>query len=209
MKKRTGILISSLFVLGFSLLLVNNANSGEQVVRDKSIIVELKDVNGTDIESRNEVEKAFKKQLQSVVGLNYRITADIKHVSNILFIDVNSNDVSKIENLSLVSNVKESKTYTIDRELESFSYDSYTTQDGKYTAPDKNYSKEAMNVNSDSNGGKNTFVAILDDSFNLDHEIFKDLSGDLRYTESQIKNLVTTASDFSAKGYGHQLDLQR
>ena len=204
MKKRTGILMSSLFVLGFSLLLVNNSNSGEQVVRDKSIIVELKDVNGTDVESRTEVEKAFKRQLQSVVGLNYRITADIKHVSNILFIDVNSNDVSKIENLSLVSNVKESKSYEINRELESFSYDSYTTQDGKYTAPDKNYSKEAMNVNGDSNGGKYTFVAILDDSFNLDHEIFKDLSGDLRYTESEISNLVTTASDFSAKGYGRK-----
>lgn len=204
MKKRTGILMSSLFVFGFSLLLVNNFNSDQQVIRDKSIIVELKDVNGTDVESRNEVEKAFKKELQSVVGLNYRITADIKHVSNILFIDVNSNDISKIENLSLVSNVKESKTYSIDRELESFSYDSYTTQDGKYTAPDKNYSKEAMNVNSDSNGGKNTLVAILDDSFNLDHEIFKDLSADLRYTESEISNLVTTASDFSAKDYGRK-----
>ena len=204
MKKRTGILLSSLFVLGFSFLLVNNTNRGDGVVRDKRIIVELKDVNGTDLESRNEVEQAFKKQLQSVVGLNYRITSNIKHVSNILFIDVNSDDVSKIENLSLVNNVKESKTYTIDRELESFSYDSYTTVDGVYTAPDKNYSKEAMNVNSDSNGGKNTFVAILDDSFNLDHEIFKDLSSDLRYTESQISNLVTTASDFSAKGYGRK-----
>ena len=202
MKKRTGILFTSLFVLGFSLLLVNK--NGEEVVRDKSIIIELKDVNGTDVESRNEVEKAFKRELQSVVGLNYRVTSNLKHASNILFLEVNSDDINKIKNLSLVENVKENKTYKIDNQLETFSYDSYTLENGTYKKPDKNYSREAMNIDSSSNDGKNTFVAIIDDSFNLDHEIYKDLTGDLRYSESQISNIVSTASDFTAKKYGRK-----
>ena len=202
MKKRTGILMSSLFVLGISLLLVNNSNSGEQVVRDKSIIVELKDVNGTDVESRTEVAKAFKRQLQSVVGLNYRITADIKHVSNILFIDVNSNDVSKIESLSLVSNVKESKSYEISlsEEADTYSYNSYDEK----VVPDKNYSAESMNIDEDSKDGENTFIAILDDSFVINHEAFNDLSGtSVRYSKSDIEKLKST-SGFFAKSAGYK-----
>ena len=199
MKKRTGILMSSLFVLGFSFLLVNNSNSSEQIVRDKNIIVELKDVNGTDVESRSEVEKAFKRQLQSVVGLNYRITSNIKGVSNILFIDVNSDDVDKIKELSLVENVKESSIYTMNYE-DILSYDPYDSS----VMPDQNYSTKTMNIDDNSKDGENTLVAILDDSFVIDHEVYSDLNGlSIRYSKTDIQKIINSGV-ISAKNPGYK-----
>ena len=186
MKKQMGILISSLFVLGFSFLLVNNLKGGDEVVRDKKIIVELKDVNGDDLESRNKVEEVFKRELQSVVGLNYRITSNLKCASNILFIDVDSKDVSKIEALALVENVKEAKTY-------AFNYENITGYNPTYdfAAPDKNYSKITMNIDEDSKDGENTIIAVLDDSFEIDHEAFDEIKeAEVRYSKDDIKNIL-------------------
>ena len=192
MKKRIGMFLSSLLVLGFSFLFLNNASNYDKVVRDKKIIVELKDVDGTDIESRNEVEQAFKKQLQSVVGLNYRITSNIKCVSNILFLDVNSEDVDKISRLSLVDNIKESKTYNYNYE-DVLSYDPYDED-----APAENYSAKEMNIDDNSKDGENTLIAILDDSFVINHEVFNELKNvNVRYSESDIKK-IASSSGFSA-----------
>lgn len=199
MKKRKGILFTSLFVLGFSLLLVNK--NCEEVVRDKSIIIELKDVNGTDVESRNEVEKAFKRELQSVVGLNYRVTSNLKHASNILFLEVNSDDINKIKNLSLVENVKENKRYQINKSLnENYSYNPFDEK----TVPDKNYSAVSMNIDSNSLNGKNTLVAVLDDSFVINHEAYNDLdSSVVRYSKNDIDKFKGE-SDFFAKYAGYK-----
>ena len=198
MKKRIGALVTSLFVLGFSFLIVNNSSNGSEVIRDKKIIVELKDIDGTDINSRNEVEQAFKKQLQSVVGLNYRVTSNIKSVSNILFIDVNSEDVDKVSKLSLVDHVKESKTYNYEYE-NIVPYDS-DNEEESYA----NDSAKTMNIDENSKNGENTFIAILDDSFEIDHEVFNELKNvNVRYSKEDIKNIIST-SEFSAKKAGYK-----
>ena len=89
MKKNGLVFLSALTVLGFAFSITTK--EGNEVVRDKEVIVELKDVLGTDVSSREEVEQTFKSELQSLVGYNYRIKNNYKHIANALILEVNKN----------------------------------------------------------------------------------------------------------------------
>lgn len=197
MKKNGLVFLSALTVLGFAFSITTK--EGNEVVRDKEVIVELKDVLGTDVSSREEVEQTFKSELQSLVGYNYRIKNNYKHIANALILEVNSNDVDSIKSLDLVENLNDVKTYTYSVDEEDYSFN----PDDTSTAPSTNYSREEMNTPSSGNDGSNTIVAVLDDSFNINHEIFKDLSGDYRYTKSEITSLKNT-SGFHAKAAAYK-----
>ncbi|MFA7222024.1 MAG: S8 family serine peptidase [Bacilli bacterium] len=197
MKKNIVLLVASLFLVECSLYGTNNQTNTNK--RDVNVFVELEDSYGTSVDSRDLEEKEFLIKLKNNIGLNYRINDSYKSVANILNLSISSNDVETIKNISGVKLVSEVKKYELDNDIEDMSFDPYENTN----KPDQNYSKVDMNVPSTSNGGTGTMIAIIDDSFNIDHEMFKDLSSGYKYTKSEITNFKN-ASGFNAKNAGYK-----
>lgn len=165
-------------------------------VRDTTYIVELKDVYGDSESARIKVEQEFKKELISNIGFNFRIKGGIKDLSNMVFLNINSKDSNVVKNLNYVSYLNKETTYKInsyDSGAKSFNPEQDTI------APDKNYSAEEMSVPNVGSKGKGTVIAVLDNSFQLDHEALKDLSSNYRLTKKDIET-VKLSSSFFGKG---------
>src|SRR5574344_889163 len=172
-------------------------SKGTSLIKDKEVIVELNDIYGTSIESRNIVKKEFIHELNTYLDFNYDINNYYNHIGNILVMKIPSSEYSLISNLNLVKSISENKSYTA--HYEDFSYNPFTGTN----VPDSNYSRIDMNVPDSTNDGAGTMIAILDNSFNIDHEMFKDLSTNLRYSKNQITNLKAT-SGFNAQSAGYK-----
>jgi|GEM_PF-1615975 len=195
MKKTYLLIIPFIGIVGFSLF--NGRSTSKLSPCDKEIIVELKDINGTSSEERNLVQKSFISELNNTIGFNYRVTSTLTGCSNILMLNIPSSVYETVSSLNLVDNIRKNKTYEAD--YDAYSYDTFVDKNG----PDQNYSRIDMNIPSTTNDGSGTISAILDDSFNIDHEMFKDLSGDVRYSKTQI-NSFKNSSGFSGKNAGYK-----
>jgi len=196
MKKKIILLLPVLTLLSF--VMIGSDPYTNSYVRDKTIFVELSDKYGVNEENRTIVQQEFISNLDNTIGYNYRILNNYKAAANILELSINSADYETIANLSAVENISESKTYKPN--LESSSYNPYGS---KATAPDKNYSAIDMNAVNQSKNGQKTMVAILDDSFNVDHEMFKNIYTDLRYTKSELASIMT-GSSFKGKSAAYK-----
>ena len=193
MKKRILLLIATFTLLSTSL--ISNLNKDTLNKRDINIFVELKDNETESIEEKSNVKKQFIRDLQSKVGLNYRVLNSYSNVSNMLNIEISSLDYEKVQNISLVKNVFENKTFSYD---ESYFVPDTTNN----TKPDKDYSRIEMNIPSSSKDGENTLICVIDDSFKVDHEMFKDLENNYKYTKSTITS-IKNGSGFHAKSAGY------
>lgn len=197
MKRNIILLIASVFLVECSLYGTNNQETKN--IRDTNVFVELDDSIGTDIESRNVVEKNFLNNLQNNIGLNYRINDNYKSVANILNLSVNSDDIDSIKNIKGVKSVSKVRTFSCTNETEDYSYDPFEGSD----KPDQNYSRLDMNIPNGLNSGSGTMIAVLDDSFNINHEMFKDLTADFKYSKDDVDAIKNT-DGFNAKDAGYK-----
>jgi len=178
-----------LFCLSFS-------NSTKLEARDTELLVELKDDNYSSDE-RKEVQNIFFNELDNVLGYNYRVVRTYSYCNNIVEIKLPSSKVDLVSSLSLVTNANINRIHYANEYIDSSAvgaddgvlYDS-TKND---VMPAENYSAKQMNVPTVTNPGQGSLLAILDSSFLLTHEGFTALSGSVRYSETEMKNLVSTS----------------
>ena len=196
MKKSLVLLFASLTLLSSSL--ISNLNKDTLNKRDTNILIELKGSDSESEEDKNVIKKEFIKILQSKIGLNYRVLNSYSNISNMLNIEISSLDYEKVKNISYVINVFENKTFSYEDSHESY-FAPDTTNNSK---PDKDYSRIEMNIPSSSNDGTNTLICIIDDSFKVDHEMFKDLDNNYKYTKSTLLT-IKNSSGFHGKSAGY------
>lgn len=194
------IAFSSVFLgIGF----LNNVNL-ELPVRDTTVIVELKDLYGESKEARKEVRSLFYQELNSKVTTNYSVDFTLDELANYIILKVNSNDIYYIQNLETVEFASKERYYQ-PAEVTTSSVESDPNA-GSFNpdlaaGPDKNYSRIEMNVKEENTkDGEGTLIAVLDNSFQLDHEALVDLSDDqVKYTKAEMKAMVT-GNSLNAKG---------
>ena len=186
------IAFSSVF-LGISFL--NNVNL-ELPVRDTTVIVESKDLYGESKEARKEVRSLFYQELNSKVTTNYSVDFTLDELANYIILKVNSNDIYYIQNLETVEFASKERYYQ-PAEVTTSSGESDPNA-GSFnpdlaTGPDKNYSRIEMNVKEENTkDGEGTLIAVLDNSFQLNHEALVDLSDDqVKYTKAEMQAMVT------------------
>jgi len=192
MNKKLTILISSISILNFSLIF--NLNKNTLNPRDLNVFIELKDFGSNDEVSKKLVKEEFKRELQSIVGLNYRKINEYSLISNMVNLEISSRDYEEIKNLKIVKNSFKNHTYNCTFEGES--------TEKEVIKPDKDYSRIEMNIPDYSKDGENTLICIIDDSFKIDHEMFKTLESSYKYSKSEI-NSIKSKSGFNAKDAGY------
>ena len=196
MKRRFSIL-AVLFGL-LSVSLISNLNKDTLNKRDKNIFVELKDVDLNSIEDREVIQNKFLNVLKSKIGLNYRVLNTYSNISNIINLQISTLDYEKVENISYVKNVFENQTISYEDDLNDY----FVPDTKNVTKPDKDYSRIQMNIPSSSKDGENTLICVIDDSFKVDHEMFKDLTNNYKYTKATIDSIKNYTS-FYAKSAGY------
>lgn len=130
-------------------------------------------------------------------NISYDFVESYEGIIHGVRLNINSNNTSKLKSLSSVLSVDENSYYTIS----SNSFDVENNVEEIYKTPLDNDSIKDMNVPSSSvtNDGEGVLVAILDDSFNIHHEAFKDLDSsiDVKVSKSNVDSIVKS-SDFEA-----------
>lgn len=201
------IAFSSVFLgIGF----LNNVNL-ELPVRDTTVIVELKDLYGESKEARKEVRSLFYQELNSKVTTNYSVDFTLDELANYIILKVNSNDIYYIQNLETVEFASKERYYqpaeatTSTGESDPNAGSFNPSLEG--VAPDKNYSRIEMNVKEENTkDGEGTLIAVLDNSFQLDHEALVDLSDDqVKYTKAEMQAMVTGNSLIATGDFETQL----
>ena len=176
-----------LFTLPFLGLLVSSSISSKYStfnsldIKDKEMIVLFKD--GYSLND-------FKNELNNKYSDEYIIKDTYKGLVNGALIDVNYSLVDVLSSLNSVSSVHENKVYFTSSIIDKENYDPTKV----FNSPLENNSLERMNTPASSNKGEGRVIAILDSSFNLEHEAFKDLSNDIeiKLSESKINSLVSS-----------------
>lgn len=130
-------------------------------------------------------------------NISYDFVESYEGIIHGVRLDINSNNTSKLKSLTSVLSVDVNNYYTIS----SNSFDVENNVEEIYKTPLDNDSIKDMNVPSSSvtNDGEGVLVAILDDSFNIHHEAFKDLDSsiDIKVSKSNVDSIVKS-SDFEA-----------
>ena len=196
MKKRVILLFAAFTLLSTSM--ISNLNKDTLNKRDTNIVVELKDTQSKSVEDREIIQKNFLKELQSQIGLNYRVLNTYSNISNMINLQISSLDYEKVENIRYVNNIFENKTFDYEDTYESYFVPDTTNN----TKPDKDYSRIEMNIPTSSKDGANTLICVIDDSFNVNHEMFKDLTSGYKYSKSTIENFKSQ-TDFNATNAGY------
>ncbi len=196
MKKRVILLFATFTLLSTSM--ISNLNKDTLNKRDTNIIVELKDTQSKSVEEREIIQKNFLNELQTQIGLNYRVLNTYSNISNMINLQISSLDYEKVENIKYVNNIFENKTFDYEDTYESYFVPDTTNN----TKPDKDYSRIEMNVPTSSKDGANTLICVIDDSFNVNHEMFKDLTSGYKYSKSTIENFKSQ-TDFNATNAGY------
>ena len=192
MKKKT------LFIplLGFLTLAVSiNYNNQTKKELNSNVIVSLKDYSNL---SKEEEQKYFYNELNSLIGLNYRKVARFDELTNILTLKINKDDLLTIKKLDSINYAYLEQTY--EYEPLEFDADDPTYFYGSSNQAMKvNESAKAMNKRN-SKDGENTIVAILDSSFNINQNVYKALTSEdnPRYSELEMTNLISQTG-FHAK----------
>ena len=196
MKKRVILLFAAFTLLSTSM--ISNLNKDTLNKRDTNIVVELKDTQSKSVEEREIIQKNFLNELQSQIGLNYRVLNTYSNISNMINLQISSLDYEKVENIRYVNNIFENKTFDYEDTYESYFVPDTTNN----TKPDKDYSRIEMNIPTSSKDGANTLICVIDDSFNVNHEMFKDLTNGYKYSKSIIENFKSQ-TDFNATNAGY------
>lgn len=177
------------FIFSFSLLALLTSTSisskyssfNDLAIKDKEVIVLFND--GFSLND-------FKNEI-NIYSDEYLIKDTYKGLVNGVLLNVNYSFLDVLPSLKSVDSIHENKAYFINNiNKENEYYDPLKI----FTTPLENNSLERMNVPSTSNEGEGTLIAILDSSFNLEHESFKDLdpSIDIKLSEEKVDSLVSS-----------------
>ncbi len=188
------------FYAGFALIAfsfcvatsLNVKNSNTVLERDTDLIVLAKeDASITDL----------KKDIESLVGFNYRVLSTYEGIANGLRIKVNSNYVSTIKMLNTVECASINSSFEVSQDTVSEFYDS----DKYYTASEiKNDSKDTMNVPETSKEGEGTFLAVIDNGLLLSHTAFTDLDAS---TQKRVSK-YDISTRIQASGFKGEKDIE-
>lgn len=155
-------------------------------IKDGDFIILFRDGKNI-VDFKNEIS-SFSKDIE--------ITEKYNGVVNGVRVKANSLYKTTFENLNSVLEVGENKFHKINITETEPVYDSSTT----FYEPLKNNSIKELNVPENNNGGEGTLIAVLDSSFSLNHEAFKDLDANTgkKLTREEVDQIVSS-SDFSAR----------
>lgn len=193
MKVKNSFLVISATVALFALSPISQTEPLAK--KDTEFIVELKDVYGTNKEDRVKAKNEFIHQLRNTIGFNFDVTKSLDAISNMLVLQINNEDINAIKNMQYVSYASKSLTYQPCETSNSFNADQTDV------APFENFSRVDMKVPETNGAGKGTLIAVLDNSFQVDHDSLQALdAGDVRYTESQIDTLTGVSGFSGASG---------
>lgn len=186
----------SFLLLGFSSYQNIFMKTTNKKTLDTNVIVSLKD---SDIYDKKEVQNIFFNELIEKDSFNFRKIDVIDALNNYVVLKINKDDLKLINSFDVVSYAYKEINY----ETTSFSpldptYSQYLS-DSKIL--DTNYSEIEMNKGNEVKDGENTFIAIIDSSFDYNHETFSSLfSSYIRFNKSDIDNKVKNDS-FNGKNY--------
>ena len=178
------------FILSFSFLALLTSTSisskystfNDLAIKDKEVIVLFND--GYSLND-------FKNEINDYSG-EYIIKDSYSGLVNGVLLNINYSFLDILPSLKSVDSIHENKAYFINssNSKENEYYDPLKI----FTTPLENNSLNRMNVPSTSNEGEGTLIAILDSSFNLEHESFKDLSSsiDIKLSEEKVNSLVSS-----------------
>ena len=189
MKYKKKLLLFTLPLLG--LLISGSVSSKNSTfnsldIKDKEIIVLFKD---------NKNLNDFKKEL-NLYTYKYDVIKEYHGLIDGVMIKANNSMVDIVSNLSTVDFATINKAYAF---KSSESYDPTNV----FYSPLENNSKEDMNIPSSSKEGEGTLIAVLDSSFSLTHNAFKDLDSGInaKYDREDIDKIVN-GSEFNAENLG-------
>ena len=196
------LVFSFLALCSFLSLSALSGNTKEEVKpRDTKVIVELKESEDESV--NDQITETFIQSLPNYIGFNYRIDSTLTELGNYVILSINSDDLDILKDHPLVEVAKEEVYYTTASVEDNETYagvKEFNPDLDPDVAPDKNYSIDEMKVNTDGNRGKGTLIAVLDNSFQLNHEAFAALDSSLvKYSESEMNDLVSQEG-FIAKG---------
>ncbi len=190
------------FYAGFALIAfsfcvatsLNVKNSNTVLERDTDLIVLAKeDASITDL----------KKDIESLVGFNYRVLSTYEGIANGLRIKVNSNYVSTIKMLNTVECASINSSFEVSQDTVSDYYDNDSKK--YYTASQiKNDSKDTMNVPETSKEGEGTFLAVIDNGLLLSHTAFTDLDA----TTQKRVSKYDISTRIQASGFKGEKDIE-
>ena len=177
------------FILSFSFLALLTSTSisnkyssfNDLSIKDKEMVVLFKD--GYSLND-------FKNEL-NFYSDEYNLKDTYSGLVNGALIEANYEFLNILPSLKSVDSIHENKAYFINNiNKENEYYDPLKI----FTTPLENNSLERMNVPSTSREGEGTLIAILDSSFNLEHESFNDLdpSIDIKLSEEKVNSLVSS-----------------
>src|SRR5574344_2810153 len=173
--------------------------------RDADLLIELKDENYS-VKEREEIQKEFIHELNTVLDFNYRVVGTYSYANNVINIKLPSSKIELVKSMSLVEKANLNAFHKADSFIsDSFRqiYHPLLNAGESKTVPSENYSAKQMNVPTSNKGGQGTFLAILDSSFLLTHEGFSPLSGNVRYSEADMKTKVSTNGFYGAPDATH------
>ncbi len=177
------------FILSFSFLALLTSTSisnkyssfNDLSIKDKEMVVLFKD--GYSLND-------FKNEL-NFYSDEYNLKDTYSGLVNGALIEANYEFLNILPSLKSVDSIHENKAYFINNINKEYEYYDPLKI---FTTPLENNSLERMNVPSTSNEGEGTLIAVLDSTFNLEHESFKDLdpSIDIKLSEEKVNSLVSS-----------------
>lgn len=215
MKKRVGYILLGLGALSFTIAGLNiNATTPEWKNENTTYLLTIDNSLCGNDEAVKESQDTILARLRNKLGFKFTVKEQFSQASNIIKITANSSLENDIKSIPGISKVNEDRVYTFGEagtnsnsttDLEegyivTQGYDELDDKDkADYVLKDEqkiNYSAQSMNaptLETESNLGKGTVIAILDASFMIDHTWFKDLDdSDVRLTKSKMKEIQDT-----------------
>ena len=146
-------------------------------IKDKQSIILFEDGY-----SKSDFERDFNK-----ISSYYEILDTYNGLNNGVLIRYDSDFDTQLKNFKGVRGVFENKLYKV-TPSDIYVYDAEEV----FTTPPENKSLKEMNVPSSHKGGENTVITVLDTSFSLEHNAFKDLGADVevRIEESDVREFL-------------------
>lgn len=171
---------------------------------DTRIIVQLKDSSYFSSEEEIAMQQnAFLRTLSNQISNNYYVEERLSGIINGLILSVPASKVSTIRELPYVADVNYDhlivKT-TNDNVDYSFKLPSKGLEPNRAYSDTDNASSDTMNKPSGTKEGEGVFVAVLDNSFYLEHEAFTDLdpSTEVKVTKESLQTVITKSGFYGS-----------
>lgn len=162
-----------------SIVSAGNNHSNTKLDLNKEILILSKD---------NVEQSTLLNDIRSVVGFDYKIAEEFYGIVNGYKLVVNETSADQLSSLQTVEYIGEEKAYIVENSTNA------TYDPSQFFDSLENNSLKDMNVKEDGKKrGEGTLIAVLDSSFSINHNAFKDLdeTTKVRLTKEDIDSFVT------------------